>query len=321
VIPATEAGLPSIYSAAGVNFSGANILGTDFLRPYQGYSDIKYYVFDADANYNSLQVSANRRFTKALTFGASYTYSKAMTTISNDGTYTRFKNPEYDYALASWDRTHFFTATFVWDLPKGGGLLGGSKLARGILDNWTISGNTTIATGTPTDVGLSISGQDAGNRLLGTPTSGNLSGWQPRFLLNGNAQSGGTINTSALVVPGVGVTGPYPRMYLRNPGIGNQDFSLLKKISLGGDGRRYLQLRLEAFNALNHPQYSGYNLTSNVTNGAGATGNSIFSNFTGLVATNSVRPAGNTTVLGTYFGEYNGARDMRVIQIAAKFYF
>jgi hypothetical protein len=241
--------------------------------------------------------------------------------VANDGTFTRFKSPTSDYAIAAWDRTHYFVGTFVWDLPKGGKLLGGSKLAHGILDNWTISGNTSIASGTPTDVGLTISGQDAGNRLLGTPTAGNLSGGQPRFLLSGSPQTGGTINTAALVVPGIGMTGPYPRMYLRVPWIVNQDISVLKKIPMGGEGKRYLQLRVEAFNALNHPQYSGYNLTSNVTNGAGQTGNSIFSNFTGLTATNSVRPAGNTSVLGTYFGEYNGARDMRVIQLAAKFYF
>ena len=35
-IPATEAGLPSIYSAAGASFSGANALAVDFLRPHQG---------------------------------------------------------------------------------------------------------------------------------------------------------------------------------------------------------------------------------------------------------------------------------------------
>jgi hypothetical protein len=71
----------------------------------------------------------------------------------------------------------------------------------------------------------------------------------------------------------------------------------------------------------NHPQFSGYNLTTNITNAAGQTGNSIFSNFTGLTVTNNVRPAGNTSVLGTYFGEYNGGRDMRIVQVAAKFHF
>ena len=56
-------------------------------------------------------------------------------------------------------------------------------------------------------------------------------------------------------------------------------------------------------------------------NGAGQTGNAIFSNYTGLTVTNNVRPTGSSAVLGTYFGEYNTARDMRILQVAAKFYF
>ena len=193
-----------------------------------------------------------------------------MTTISDDGTLTRLVNPQCDYQLAAFDRTQYIVGNFVWDLPKGSKLVGGSKAAGLFLDHWIISGVTTLASGQPADVGLTISGQDAGTRLLGTPTSGNLSGQQMRFLLNGDPQTGSTINMSALVVPGIGNIGPYPRTYLRNPWIVNQDLSVFKNIPFSADGKRYLQLRLEAFNALNHPQFSGYNLTSNVTNGAGA---------------------------------------------------
>ena len=139
--------------------------------------------------------------------------------------------------------------------------------------------------------------------------------------MNGSPQSGGVINASAFVVPGVGNAGPYPRFYLRNPGIHNQDLAISKNIPMGREGKRYLELRAEAFNVFNHPQYSGYNLATNVVNGAGQTGAAIFTNFTGLSVTNNVRPAGSTSVLGTYFGEYNGARDMRILQLAAKFYF
>jgi hypothetical protein len=83
----------------------------------------------------------------------------------------------------------------------------------------------------------------------------------------------------------------------------------------------YLQLRLEAFNVFNHPQFSAYNLTTNVTNAAGQTGSAIFNSYTGLTVTNNLRPSGNTAVLGTYFGEHSAANAMRVIQLAAKFYF
>jgi hypothetical protein len=324
VIPATEAGLPSIYSAAGVSFSGANILGTDFLRPYQGYSDMTYYVFDSKADYNSLQVGLNRKFSTGITLGVAYTWSKTMNTIGDESTLTRIVNPDLDYQLAAFDRAHYLVGNFIWDLPKASKMFGGNKVLGVVLDHWVLSGVTQMASGTPTDVGLTITGQDVGARLLGTPTSGNLSGQQMRFLLNGSPQDGTTINNSALVVPGLGNIGPYPRMYLRIPWIVNQDLSLFKNIPFSADGKRYLQLRLEAFNALNHPQFTGPNLTTNVTNAAGGQGASVFTNFTGLTA-GGLRPATTplspTSAIGSYFGEYSSTQNMRVIQIAAKFYF
>ncbi len=321
VIPAAEAGLPSIYTQAGVAFSGATSLPVDYLRPYQGYSDITYYNFDANSTYRSLQVEFRRRFSKGLTFSAAYTLSRTLTTVSDDGTFTNFRDAHLDYGLANFDRTHYFVGTFVWDLPQPGKWLARNNAMKYVFGNWTLTGNTSIASGNPTELGLAISGQDAGNRLLGTYSAGNLSGQSPRFLITGSPQNGGTINVGAFSVPGVNNAGPYPRFYLRNPGIANQDLSVFKNIPLGGDGKRYVQLRAEAFNVLNHPQFSGYNLTTNVVNAAGQTGNAIFSNFTGLAVTNNIRPAGSAAVLGTYFGEYNAARDMRIIQLAVKLYF
>ncbi|MEO7649694.1 MAG: hypothetical protein ABIZ80_04450, partial [Bryobacteraceae bacterium] len=321
-IPNREPGLPGIYGAAGLNFSGTNILGTDFLRPYQGYSDITFYNFDADARYHSLQVSVNRRFSKGLTFGLAYTLSRTLTTVSDDSTYTNIKDPgKFDYGPATFDRRHYLTVNFVWDLPKGSHFAGKAPGARWLLDDWTIAGNTTVASGNPTELTLSVAGQDAGNRILGTSTIGNLSGQQPRFLVNGDAQTDGKINPGAFEVPGIGVIGPYPRFYLRNPGIANQDLSVFKNFRFGNDGKRMLQVRCEAFNVFNHRQFSGYNLATNVTNGAGQTGAGLFNNYTNLSVTNNIRPAGSSAVLGTYFGEPNAARDMRIIQLAVKFYF
>ncbi len=275
----------------GVIAGGANALAVDYLRPYPAYSDIAYYNFDAVADYNPLQVEVKRRFTKRITFSAAYTLSKTKTTVSDDGTFTNIGDAaHFDYGPATFDRTHYFVGTFVWDLPKGSSLLGGNKVAKQIFDNWTLAGNTSIATGNPTELTLSISGQDAGNRLLGTYSAANLSGQSARFVLNGSPQSGGTINMAAFTVPGIGQIGPYPRFYLRNPGIYNQDVSVFKNLPLGGDGKRYLQFRMEALNILNHPQFSGYNLATNVVNGAGQAGNTIFSSFSTLAVTNNVRP-------------------------------
>jgi hypothetical protein len=280
-------------------------------------------MFDGQTSFNSLQASLQRRFSKSLTFGVSYTLSRATTTVSDDGTFTNNLDPEaYDRGPAAFDRTHYLVANYVWNLPPGGHMLGGGMFARGLLDNWTISGISWFASGTPTELALVISGQDAGNRLLGTYTAGNGAGLQPRFYLNGDAQSApNAINTSAFVAPAIGDKGPYPRSYLRNPGFQNHDLSVFKNFPLGANSQRYLQLRFEAFNFLNMTEFSGVNRTTNLTNAAGQTGAAIFNNYTGLTVTNNTRPAGNASVLGTYFGEYNATRDPRIIQIGIKVYF
>ena len=100
VIPATEPGLPPVYASAGANFSGANILSTDFLRPYQGYGDIPFILFDGNSSFNSLQVGVQRRFARGVTFGAAYTLSRVTTTVSDDATYTNIVTTRNDYGLA-----------------------------------------------------------------------------------------------------------------------------------------------------------------------------------------------------------------------------
>ena len=322
VVPAVKPTCLSMYSAAGLSFSGANALAVDFLRPYQGYSDIIYYMFDGTTAYNSLQASLQRRFSKSLTFGVSYTLSRAITTVSDDGTFTSNVDPEkFDRGLATFDRTHYLVANYVWNVPGGSKLLGGGAMARGLLDNWTLSGVSWATSGNPAELALVISGQDAGNRLLGTYTAGNGAGLQPRFHVSGDAQSApNAINTTAFTAPAVGDKGPYPRFYLRNPGFQNHDLSVFKNFPFGGRNR-YLQVRVEAFNFLNLAEFSGVNRTTNLTNAAGQTGAAVLSNYTGLTVTNNTRPDGNTSVLGTFFGEYNAARDPRIIQLGIKMYF
>src|SRR5262249_48668669 len=154
-------------------------------RPYQGYSDIIYYMFDGRTSFNSLQASLQRRFSNSLTFGISYTLSRATTTVSDDGTFTNNFDPEaFDKGLAAFHRTPYFVANYVWTVPAGATRLGGGMTARGLLNNWTLPGVSWIASGTPAELGLTISGQAAGNRLLGTYTAGNGAGLAPRFYLN-----------------------------------------------------------------------------------------------------------------------------------------
>ena len=346
LVPAVQPGLPLAYSQAGLSFTGQNALPVNFLRPYPGYGDIGYRSFDATANYNALQVSLNRRFSRGLTFGVAYTWSKTLTTANDEtGTYTHPFNPRgYDYQVANFDRTHVLVVNYVYDLPKVGHHFGNHLLARAIFDNWQLSGISQFVTGTPLELGLSISGVDAGQRLVGAYSAGNLSAQQPRFYFKSNPSAGPNglaIDPNAFVAPAIGNLGPYPRTYLRNPGWNNHDLSVFKNFPLGREGSRYLQMRFEFFNVFNHAEFSGINNGTNlvVPNGADASGNPVFisgaaifnnnsagtgSSYNNVIISNNVRGQRASDVtgpLGKFFGEFSGTRDPRIIQLAVKLYF
>ena len=130
--------------------------------------------------------------------------------------------------------------------------LGDDWLSRGVFDNWIISGISSIATGNPAELVLSIAGQDAGNRLVGAYSNANLSGQQPRLKVKRSCpKRPDEMNATAFSVPGIKDIGPYPRNYLRNPGFNNHESLGFQDFPFGREGKSFLQLRMEMFNFLN----------------------------------------------------------------------
>ena len=314
VVPAVEPNLPAAYATAGLNFTGQYALATNLRRPYSGLSSLTYRSFDGSANYNSLQVALNRRFASTLTVNSSYTYSKTMGTAWDDhsGGVNPYDSRNRDYRLADWDRTHTFSINYVYRLPEFSKNLGGNLLAKQVFDGWEISGLSTAATGTPTELGLSIAG--AGSwAITGSDSLG------ARLL---RTDGGSATDPSSYIVPALGSTGYGPRTYIRNPGYVNHDLSIFKNFPYSSAEGRYMQLRLEMFNVLNHPNFTSYNLGTNLTAPNGVTGLAALNyDPASLAITNNLRPAGSTQPLGTYFGEYNGALSPRIIQLGVKIYF
>jgi hypothetical protein len=75
------------------------------------------------------------------------------------------------------------------------------------------------------------------------------------------------------------------------------------------------------FNAFNHTEFSGINRATQLVTPGGAIGSAIFSSYANVAITNNLRPAGSTAALGQFFGEFNIARDARIIQLGVKVYF
>ena len=80
------------------------------------------------ADYNALQLQANRRFAGGLQFGVAYTLSRARDYTSNNETGTgsnmqiaTYQNPDaWNYGLSTFDQTHIAVINYTWDLPNLG---------------------------------------------------------------------------------------------------------------------------------------------------------------------------------------------------------
>ena len=159
-------------------------------------------------------------------------------------------DPERDHGLSGFDVDHRFVASFVWNLPIGKGerlASGASGVTNAIVGGWQLNGIYTWQRGFP----ISITASDLGGVLDTFGTN--------RADIVGDIHAGGGeltrwFNTAAFAQPPLGSFGNSGRSILRGPGINNLDLALFKNFDLPRGSR--LQLRLESFNALNHPQFS-----------------------------------------------------------------
>lgn len=313
-LPAVEPGLPAEYAAAGYSFSGTYAYGRQSysnapLVPYKGYGQIQYLQFDGTSNYNSLQTSLQRRFSKGFTFGVVYTYSKALTTANSDqDMQDPFNQRAFDYRAAGWDRTHVFAANYVYDLPNVTKRHGGAKWLSYITDNYQLSGVTQFMTGTPVDL------NNSWNWEPGAADGSNMWGAIPYFYtLDKNLNP---------VLPPIGSRIRASRDTLRSGGLQDWDLSLFKNIPFGEASRYSIQLRLEAFNAFNHPNFNDRHYADAINsqvNGPwqwtfppGQAGSGSYS------PTFSISKASNW---GTPVDTYSGVGGPRVVQLGAKVYF
>ena len=282
---------------------GATALGVDFLRPFQGFGNISYIEPASSSNYHSLQTSVNRRFQKGLLLGVNYTWSKAMGTQANDlPGINGFGAPRIDnnqrnanYAPQDFDRRHNFNVNWVYELPKATE----NRVLGYALNEWQLSGIYRYQSGQPYNIGFSIPGISA-YTLTGTQT---IEG--ARIALGGNPGTGTTsdpyrqFNTAAFTVPKPGSLGlESGRNFLYRSPINSWDLSLAKRFAFGE--RAKLEIRLDAFNALNHTQFDAVNSTLNVTSLTDPTPTNLpfdpsgkLVNRNGFGTINSVRPPRN----------------------------
>lgn len=297
-------------TAGTPKFDGTTTLPINYIRPFRGYGDINLQAMGASSNYNALQVSLNRRIAP-VQIGVAYTWSHALGTASATGEGINPLNQRLaNYGPLAFDRRHNLVFNYIYDLPKlAKNNFLDNPVGRAVFNNWMLSGLTSFISGSPGGVGYGISGvSDLNRRITGSDT------WGPRVVLTGNPTLpkgdralNRYIDTTVFAPAARGSVGmESAQRFLVGPGINNWDITLAKSFPFTSDAARRLQLRLEMFNAFNHTQFSGFN--------AGVTFDQ-----TGKITNLPTSLGGGG---GTYgFGALNGARNPRIIQLAAKIYF
>jgi len=256
------------------------------IRPYQGYGAITVRETSAASVYHSLQVAFNQRMSRTLTLGASYTFARSIDNGSTErggsDVPPNSRDQRAERGLSDFDRTHVFTANYIWNAPK----LTRRRAAGALLNGWQISGITRFFSGKPFDVQLSTDVAAIGatqnqrpNLIADTRGPRTVEEW---------------FNRNAFARPATGTFGNMGRNSLRGPGVNKWDLSLFKNFTIQEKVRA--QFRTEFFNAFNHPSFTtiGTSLTTSAT---------------------AVNPNANS------FAVITNTRDARVLQFGLKLSF
>ena len=273
------------------------------------YGGINQQATAFNSNYNSFQISVNQHLSHGLTFLAAYTWSRYFDQNSTADNQDGFQQPGINpfsfasmYAPSDNDAPQRFVFSGDYALP----FYHYVPHARALVDGWKLVGIVTFQHGFPILVAntadpsltcwstvevIDVPCWDRPNTTGAPFAIGN-----PRnYTINGNPNYWFNPSAFSMAAAGTGI-GSSSRNPLYGAGINNFDIALLKDIHLTES--KYIQLRVEAFNAWNHTQF----------------------------ATGSYQPGNNiggvvSDINDSRFGRMISANAARIFQLSGKFYF
>jgi hypothetical protein len=210
-------------------------------------------------NYNSLQTNLNKRFASGLTFTAAYTYSKALDVGSDQPSFTNNLDLGANYGLASFDRTHMFTASHLYELPFGKGKrLASSGPLAVVAGGWQLNGVFRVVSGTPFSIGADSSSCNCPGNSNYADAIGAVR------ILGGTGPGQYWFDRSAFAAPAANRFGTAGRNIVRGPGFANYDMSVFRAFPV--TERAKVEFRSEFYNLTNTPRWGNPNSSVNSGN-------------------------------------------------------
>ncbi|HUQ93930.1 MAG TPA: TonB-dependent receptor [Bryobacteraceae bacterium] len=254
------------------NFNGAlPSMDTNFQarRPLQQFYDPstpakgiqtlgRIFAFDSYSNqhYHGLQTKLERRYSRGLSFGVSYTYSKANGDGEDGGNEGAGRQVALDRAgsrgRTAFDLNHNAVFHFVYEIPFGKSLTG---IPGAVLKGWQTNGILSLRSGFPWTPTVGFNDLNTGGD--GSPI-------RPDRLRDGRLDDGTRdlwydptafqrVNCNIASRPDLCHYGNSGRNIMDSPGQFNLDFSFFKNFAV--TERMKVQFRAEAFNATNTPYF------------------------------------------------------------------
>jgi len=280
-------------------------LGSNFGRPYYKavpqIAAIRTSVNDVSNSSNSLQVRFEHRFSAGWSVLAAYTFQHTIGITEEDESAAGSAEPQNTYDMRAErgdvgpDFRHQFTAAWTYELPFGPGkrFATSDGPSRWIAGGWQLNGIVTMYSGQAFTPLLSFDDTNTGSNgarpnIYSSPYSfinatdagcpSNSQTLQCWF----NPVAFGQVNPSTFMYPALAPGQTFARLYgnagrgiLRGPAQYNVDFSIFKDFQFTEAMK--LELRGEAFNLFNTPQFAIPNNSVDVPGLSGSISSTVHS--------------------------------------------
>ena len=301
-------------------------------RPYPEYNAVYVPNHIAYSNYNALQASWNRQ-RGAIIYGVNYTWAKALG-IHGDYRTGVVEDPSVlrnNYGLLNYNRDQAINFTYSLQV---GNRYRGNRFVGTVVNNWEISGITSLQSGPDTAAitpsyglgggvmytppgGSTVNININNTTLLGTPDISlqPVVTCDPKSNLHSSPAGRQFINAACFALPTYGTNGSTELPDIHGPAYFNSDLTVQRAIKF--KGKKELQFRVAAFNFLNHPlptfYYAGSNVNQTLSFGS--------STGTATTAAQAFAQAVPTTQSAAQFGYTPYRVGFRIIQLGARFNF
>lgn len=255
-----------LYNTANVNRFRGDLLDGRFNGFNPSFSSISMIESSSNSIHHGGTVQLRRAFSHRFTLQGAYTFGKTIDDaddLVSTTNYLDIANRRLNRAVAGFDVPQKLTVIGLWDLPF---LQGQTRVLRGLLAGWQISGFAILQKGTP----LTVSNGAAWPR--GDFNADNNTGDRPNAPAGGLKTSGwarsdylaGIFRVSDFPTPEPGANGNLGRNTYRGPGFAQVDLSLSKRFRVSE--RASAQLRLDGFNAFNRVNLNDPSMDLNSNN-------------------------------------------------------